>query len=76
MLLTRFESICYFEPVINQDNILCAWLSGCKFFEKFDHEKIKNDCTHVLKKMLNRDDIPLPKSLIMLVMINKIFFIE
>ena len=56
-----FENISYFEPVENHSNILSGWIGGCEFFEKFDDEKVATDCTALLRRLLNRNDIPMPK---------------
>ena len=58
--LNWYESISYFDRVKDHKNVLCAWLSGCEFFEQFSNEKISNDCTLVLKKFLNNNNIPEP----------------
>ncbi len=55
-----FESISYFTVQKDHKNVLCAWLSGCEFFEKFSNEKISNDCTLLLRKFLNNNNIPEP----------------
>ena len=59
-----YENICYIEAVNDQRNVLSLWISGCEFFETFDDKKIGQDCTNLLKKLLGKDDIPLPKSVI------------
>lgn len=55
-----FENIAYFETVNNHDHLLSAWIGGCEFFEKLSDEQIGQDCTFVLRKMLNDEAIPLP----------------
>lgn len=59
-----YESISYFSVVKNHANILCAWLAGCVFFEKFSDEKVSKDCTMVLRKFLNDQSIPEPNRII------------
>lgn len=59
-----FENICYFEPGKDNKNVLCAWISGCEFYEKFPDEKIIKDCTNYLRQILSRHDIPEPKSIL------------
>ncbi len=59
-----FESICYFEPVKDNKKVLCAWLSGCLFSENFSSEKIAQDCTKYLRRLLNRLDISEPTSIL------------
>ena len=59
-----FENICYFEPGKDNKNVLCAWLSGCEFFENFTDEKVATDLTTYLRKILARDDIPEPTSIL------------
>ena len=54
-----FEQIAYFEPVRNQDNILCAWI-GSQIFENYDNQKIISDCTLFLRGLLGRQEIPEP----------------
>ncbi len=59
-----YENICYFETVNNQDNLMSVWYGGCQFSEEFSDEKIIDDCTMVLRKMLKDESIPKPKSII------------
>lgn len=59
-----YENICYIEAVNDQYNVLSVWISGCEFFETFSDKKIGQDCTNLLKKLLAKDDIPMPKSII------------
>ncbi len=59
-----YENIAYFETDKNHDNLLSAWIGGCEFFETLSDEQIAQDCTFVLRKMLNDESIPLPSSLL------------
>ncbi len=59
-----FENICYFETVNNHENMLCAWLSGCIYYESLDDATIVRDCTSLLRKLLNNSDFPEPISVI------------
>ena len=58
-----YENISYFETVKDHRNILCAWISGCEFFESFSDDKIAQDCTMVLRKFIDKN-IPLPKQIL------------
>lgn len=62
--LNWFENICYFEPGKDNKNVLCAWISGCKFIENLAEKRISNDCTKYLKKILARNDIAEPESIL------------
>jgi len=59
-----FESISYFSVQKDHKNVLCAWLSGCEFFEYFSNDKISQDCTFVLRKFLNNNNIPEPSKIL------------
>jgi outer membrane protein insertion porin family len=59
-LITRLG---YFETVKDHKNILVAWCSG-DFVEKLSDEKINHDCTMVLRKFFNDDNIPEPIKII------------
>ncbi len=58
-----FENISYFETVKDHKNILVAWCSG-DFVEKLSDEKINHDCTMVLRKFFNDNNIPEPIKII------------
>ncbi len=59
-----FESICYFETGKDNKKVLCAWMSGCGFCEGFSDEVIARDCTEYLRRLLKRNDIPEPISVL------------
>ena len=56
-----WESISLFNSLTSSGKILLAWTSGSVFHEKLSDEQIARGCTEVLKRCLNRTDIPMPK---------------
>ena len=58
------NNISYFEPVKDFDNIMSVWIAGCEFVERLDDQKVIEDITACLKKLLNRNDIPYPRKII------------
>lgn len=59
-----YENICSFKPVHTMKNTLCAYLTGIELVETLDDNLIKKDCTDVLRRFLNRVDIPYPKEIL------------
>lgn len=61
------ENICEIdikELKENESYCLLFWLHGCEFYDNFTNEKIINDLTGLLKVILNRNDLPEPKSIL------------
>ncbi|XP_050397042.1 spermine oxidase [Patella vulgata] len=61
---TWMRKIYSFEVV--HENILVGWLSGKEalYMESLTEDQIAEDCRDLLRKFLNRNDIPLPKRVI------------
>jgi hypothetical protein len=62
------DSICSIMPVYKQKKSLCAYVSDDEQVEQFDDEFIKVKCTNLIRKFMNRDNIPLPKDVKRLVL--------
>ena len=58
------DNISYFDPVRNFQNIMSIWIGGCEFVEKMEDQRVIEDLTVYLRKMMGRKDIPYPKNMI------------
>ena len=58
-----FEDISKFEVVNSYPNALSVWVAGSEWFEKLNDQEIAFECTKILRKFLNNNDIPEPKSI-------------
>lgn len=57
------EDISKIEVCSGRPNTLCAWITGCEFFEHLDNKTISLRCTELLRRFLNDKSIPEPTSL-------------
>lgn len=57
------EDISKIEVVNSYPNALCAWITGSEFFEALDDKTIASDCTELLRRFMNDDQIPEPVSI-------------
>ena len=70
-----FKNLVGFECLRNHDNILLGWIYGCEEYENLSDEVVQKDCTKILMKFYDRNDIPEPIKLIRYLFINFIKFI-
>ncbi|RNA11718.1 spermine oxidase [Brachionus plicatilis] len=58
------EDICSFEPALGFDNILIGWICG-SYHERLGDQEVIDECTELLRKFLNRHDIPRARKVFM-----------
>lgn len=54
------EEISKIEVVRSQPNTLCCWIAGSPEFEMLDEKTIATECTKLLRRFLNNQNIPEP----------------
>ena len=60
---TWYKHLFAFDEILNNSNVLVGWIHGraAEYMETLDEEEVKQTCTSILRKFLNRDDLPAPE---------------